>query len=291
MQTTPGKLDAQICRMSTGRVEASDASYKAGVLLTAENRYPRFGLGICVSGETQLLGAKLTNSNVGYLGGYNGVIVRLGPNTRWCNVTVDWTLLNEVAATHRYQIPHGDDSHALPSKFHNKLAHSLSLVAQGNAMGDLSDAQFEDEMALTVLRILNPPRNHRDKIKASARRSVALQIIEYIHVNYRDRMTITGLCKIAGVSERSLQYVFLDATGLSVQQYLINYRLHHAHRLLAKGLVSSVKEASRACGIPHAGRFSMYFKQLFNEYPADLLARSARQIRPVIGDVRKAATH
>ena len=276
MQTTPGKLEARICRTSTPRVEVSDASYEAGVLLTAEHRYPRFGLGIGVTGDTQLLGASLTNSNVGYIGGYNGVIARLGRNTRWCNITIDWTLLQEVAATHRYNIPHGDDSRPVPSRLHDKLAHSLSLVARGKTMGELNNAQFEDEMALTVLRALNPPLNPKHNIKASARRSLVLQVIDYIHTNYQGRMTITSLCNIAAVSERSLQYIFLDATGLSVQKFLMNFRLNQAYKLLKKGRVSSVKEACQASGIPHAGRFSTYFKQLFDEYPADILARSGR---------------
>ena len=291
MQTTPGKLDARIYRVTTPSVEASDASYKAGVLLTAEQRYPRFGLGIGLSGEAQLMGTNLTNSNVGYLNGHNGVIARLERNTRWCNVTVDWNLIQQVAITHRYKIPQGDDSHAIPSKLHNKLAHFLSLIARGKAMGELNDAQFEDEVAFTVLRALNPPLNPRRKIQASARRTVALQVIDYIHAHYRDRTTITGLCNIAGVSERSLQYIFRDATGLSVQGYLMNFRLHQARKLLGKGLVSSVKEASEACGIPHAGRFSMYFKEMFDEYPADILARSGGRSLPAVVDRHEVILH
>ncbi len=84
-------------------------------------------------------------------------------------------------------------------------------------------------------------------------------------------MTVTGLCQLAGVSERTLQYIFLQATGLTVRQYLMSYRLHRARALLTEGKVAQVKDAALACGIPHAGRFSQYFKRWFGESPGEYL--------------------
>ena len=84
-------------------------------------------------------------------------------------------------------------------------------------------------------------------------------------------MTVTGLCQLAGVSERTLQYTFRKATGLTVQQYLMSYRLHRARALLTGGEVTQVKDAAQARGFHHAGRFSQYFKKLFGESPSQVL--------------------
>jgi len=271
IQTTSGQLGAAIYSTSAPRVDVRQASFRAGVLITMDIPIRRFSMAVGVAGRAQLLRTNLTNSNVGYMDGVNGAVARLEPGTTWCNVTIDAGLLQQVATTHDYHIPGGDHSCGMPFLSHAALAKSLSQIARSPLISECSSALFEDEIALVVLRALN-----RDQPRGKPYRSkhwlAVHRVIDFIRANFADDLTMTGLCQIAGVGEWTLQHIFRDVTGLSVQQYLKSYRLHAARAMLREGRVGQVKDAARACGLPHAGHFSQYFKALFGELPGELLS-------------------
>ena len=275
IQVSPGSLGAEIHAVATPKVEIREAYFESGMLTVVEKPLPRFGLALGLRGRGQLFGAHFTNSNLAYINGRNGVIARVSAGSGWCNLSIDHTLLQEVAAVHGYVIPTGDDSYGLPTAERDALASRLTRIARAQERTTLSNEQFHDAIALMVLRALNPPNKHSVQ-KCGKYWLVTQQITEYIHANYANPMTLTGLCQLAGISERALRNNFLKATGLSLQQYLTNYRLQKARALLLENKVAEVGDAAIACGIPHAGRFSQYFKALYGEFPSEVLRRTAR---------------
>ena len=270
VQIAPGRLGAKIHAVSTALVEVREVSFEAGVLLTIANPFPRFAVGIGLSGQSQLFGYPLTNSNIGYANGHNGIIARIQSASSWCNISIDPELLEQVAATHHYVIPGGDASHGLPVNEQSALVSTISQVARSQRFADLTDAQFDDEIALIVLRTLNPLQK-KGRTSLSHHYVSVQRIIEYIHAHYVENMAVTDLCQLVAVSERTLQNAFQEATGLTMRQYLMSYRLHRARALLIEGKVAQVKDAALACGIPHTGRFAKYFKSMFGESPGQVL--------------------
>jgi len=97
------------------------------------------------------------------------------------------------------------------------------------------------------------------------------RVVEYIRAHYHQPVTLTGLCVYTGVGERTLRYRFRKACGLSVQQYLMSYRLHRGREMLSKRQVATVAEVARKFGIPDAGRFAQYFRALFDVLPREVL--------------------
>lgn len=277
IQARPGALGARIKEVSTPRVGVREASFKADVLLCVDTPRPRrFGVGVRVAGEVRLFGTDLTSSNLGYVGGQNGSVVRLRDGA-WCNLAIDWELLHTVAATHHYAIPTGDRSHGMPTRAHQLLVATLSGIAGGGRFFELSNEQLEDELALTVLRVLNPCEAP-ERVARTRHLSIVRRVIDFIQSEYSSRVTMTGLCRLVGVSERSLQYIFRDATGYSVQQYLMNYRLHRARSVLSRGEAEQTVDVAKACGIPHAGRFAQYYKRMFGESPQQTLVRQTASL-------------
>ncbi|MCP5165730.1 MAG: helix-turn-helix domain-containing protein [Pseudomonadales bacterium] len=277
VQTTRGPLGAELHGVSTLRVEVRDAAFDAGVTLTAADPFPRFGLGIGLAGDVQLPWTSLTSSNVGYITGSDGMIVRLQPGARWCNISLDWDLFIGAAETHGYSLPSGDRSVGVPSSLHRDFAALLSRVARGEQYFELADAELEDELALAVLRILQA-RQPAGRDMRSGHQRIVHRVVELIEAEYSGTVTVTGLCKQFGVSERTLQYRFKDATGLSVQQYLLIYRLQRARAMLLRGEYQQVGEVAGACGIHHAGRFAQYYRRLFRQSPRET-QRDARSVR------------
>tara|TARA_R110002049_G_scaffold9747_12_gene48884 strand:- start:6711 stop:7664 length:954 start_codon:yes stop_codon:yes gene_type:complete len=275
IQTTPGVLGARLYDVSTSRLEVRDAAYAEGVSLTLSDPFPRFALGISLGGDVQVQGVNLNTSNVSYISGANGMIARLKPGARWCNICIDWNLLESAAEVQRYAPIAGDNYYGMPVRIHNQLAATLSSVAQGTLYAEKPDEELEDSLVHAVLHALNAGSGRATyKTNLDRRKHNVHTVIEFIRAEYSRPVTITALCRLTGVSERTLQYHFKMSVGLSIQQYLMHYRLQRARALLLRGHFEHISEVASACGIHHLGRFSQYYRRLFGELPRATLVTS-----------------
>ena len=70
------------------------------------------------------------------------------------------------------------------------------------------------------------------------------------------------------MNERTLRRAFRDRFGLSPKAYLIARRLNGAHRELVatSPWTARVAEIARSWGFPHAGQFSVRYREQFGEY-------------------------
>lgn len=159
----------------------------------------------------------------------------------------------------------------MPVRVHETLKLLLSRTARGLHNADVTDAELEDIMALAVLRVLNAGSGSGKVRRADHSRTVH-RVIDFIAATYASPITVTDLCRIAGVGERSLEYLFRGATGFTMQQYLMNHRLHRARAMLLHGEYETIKGVAEACGIPHAGRFAQYYRRQYGQSPRETLA-------------------
>jgi len=90
-----------------------------------------------------------------------------------------------------------------------------------------------------------------------------------------DYLYVSDLCKVAGVSERTLEYAFKEVMGLTPVTYLIRLRLHHVRRALLAATQGSTTVSTEALnwGFWHFGEFSSAYKDCFGELPSDTLRR------------------
>ncbi len=109
--------------------------------------------------------------------------------------------------------------------------------------------------------------------KHSKRLDAAKRTIEYIQNHARELPDMQVLCRIAGVSERSLQNGFLDYIGLTPIQYLRIVRLNGAHcdLLKAQEAQTTVTNIALSWGFIELGRFSKEYKLLFQQLPSQTL--------------------
>ena len=277
VQIEPGDLNARVQSVSTAKSELREACFDRAILNVIRNPVDFFGIALLTEGGVRLFGADLTNSNIRYVDGNNGVLARLDSHSSWCNLSVKQAFLQEVAQVHGYIIPTGDDSVGLPTNGHAALVSTFRQLMQFGARSSLTDEQLDDTLALLVLRALNPANEKATRNQPKSWVNVQ-EVIAYIEANYARPMTLTNLCQLVNVSERTLRYDFVKTTGMSPQKFLTNYRLQKARALLEGNKVAEVADAAKACGIPHTGRFSLYFKALFGESPGRVLDSSCRSI-------------
>lgn len=90
------------------------------------------------------------------------------------------------------------------------------------------------------------------------------------------RMQVSDLCRVACVSERTLEHAFKEVTGLTPVAYLIRLRLHRVRKALLAATQGSTTVTAEALnwGFWHFGDFSRTYRACFDELPSDTLKRS-----------------
>jgi AraC-like DNA-binding protein len=89
---------------------------------------------------------------------------------------------------------------------------------------------------------------------------------------------VTELCRVTGVSERTLEYAFKEITGLTPMAYLLRLRLHRVREALLAATPESTKVSAEALnwGFWHFGEFSRAYKDCFGELPSETLRRKPK---------------
>jgi AraC-like DNA-binding protein len=89
-------------------------------------------------------------------------------------------------------------------------------------------------------------------------------------------LSVSDLCLVTGVSERTLEYAFREVMGLTPVAYLIRIRLHRVREGLLAGTHATTTVTNEALnwGFWHFGEFSRAYKDCFGELPSDTLRRA-----------------
>jgi AraC family ethanolamine operon transcriptional activator len=101
-----------------------------------------------------------------------------------------------------------------------------------------------------------------------------------------DHLSITDLCKVAAVSERTLQTAFKEVMGLTPLAYLTRVRLNRVHQALLAAVPSTTKVSSEAVkwGFWHFGEFARAYRTCFGEAPSATLRRRSSDARELPRD-------
>jgi AraC family transcriptional regulator of arabinose operon len=90
--------------------------------------------------------------------------------------------------------------------------------------------------------------------------------IDYIRDEYQHGIKVTDITNYVGISRTYLTQIFQKELGLSVQTFLIDYRLHKAANLLLS-TSQSISQVSTHVGYEDALAFSKAFKKKFGISP------------------------
>ena len=99
------------------------------------------------------------------------------------------------------------------------------------------------------------------------------RVIEYVRSAPVPDSGLDTLCRIAGTSERTLQYAFKDRYGIPPNVYIKRWKLNTARRCLLQSDPADVTVQDIAMGIGffHQGQFAAEYKELFAEFPSATL--------------------
>ena len=109
---------------------------------------------------------------------------------------------------------------------------------------------------------------HRYEAQNESTSSVPLnRIIDYINNNFSKEITNKQLAKIAGYHEYHLNRLFMNATGTSMHQYILNLRMNKAQHLILNTSMP-LSEIGELSGYNNYTYFSDYFKKHFGISPS-----------------------
>jgi AraC-like DNA-binding protein len=99
---------------------------------------------------------------------------------------------------------------------------------------------------------------------------------------------IAELCRLVGLSERSLRNAFYDVRGASPKRYLQDQRLQDARRALRNAVPheTTVTAVAADNGFLELGRFARAYREMFGESPSATL-REAISHEPLEDAVRE----
>jgi len=103
------------------------------------------------------------------------------------------------------------------------------------------------------------------------------QAMACIEAHAGDHLTVRGLEKSTGVTERTLEYVFRERLGMSPKAYIRTYRLNRVRRDLIRSNPSAAKvvDIANIWGFWHMGQFAKDYREFFKELPSATLKEHA----------------
>lgn len=138
-----------------------------------------------------------------------------------------------------------------------------------------SDRCFDELVRHLVELADHEPARRSTHVTSQAQRGFH-RALEYLREAPMKDVRLSRLCEVSGVCERSLQYAFHDAVGMSPKAFMRVRRLHAARRVLVGADPSQTRicDVATRFGFFELGRFAGHYRQHFGECPSDTLRRT-----------------
>jgi AraC family transcriptional regulator, ethanolamine operon transcriptional activator len=137
------------------------------------------------------------------------------------------------------------------------------------------------ETLLTTLDVANDFEPTRSERTRQAHSLLVKTAEDYALSHTGEHIHVSDLCRVAAVSERTLEYAFKEVLGMRPVTYLIRLRLHRVRHALLAATHGSTTVSVEALnwGFWHFGEFSRAYKECFGELPSDTLRQTPGESR------------
>ena len=94
----------------------------------------------------------------------------------------------------------------------------------------------------------------------------------YPELRGAESVTLADLCAVSGVSERTVQYSFLEHTGQTPKTFIRSFQLERVRSALRENADGeSIRVTAARWGFTHMGQFARYYRQQFGELPSETM--------------------
>ena len=146
---------------------------------------------------------------------------------------------------------------------------------------------LEQELIEAMVRCLSGGSVHEDTVARRQHELIMRRFRRVLEENLGQSLYITEICKMIGVSERTLEVCCQEHLGVGPKRYLMLRRLHLARRALREAAPggTTVTDIATQYGFWHFGRFAGAYQSLYDEFPSVTLHRQAEQLRNLSAEI------
>lgn len=125
-------------------------------------------------------------------------------------------------------------------------------------------------LVVRLLELSAPKRPHVDQGGGSKLSAQQLRrLTEFIETNLDQKLRLSGLASVAGVSPTRLKTMFRSSTGTSVHQYVMTRRVEFARALLATSKMPII-EVALAAGFAHPSHMASTMRRMLGRTPSEI---------------------
>jgi AraC family transcriptional regulator len=103
-------------------------------------------------------------------------------------------------------------------------------------------------------------------------------LTEFIETNLDQKLQLSDLATVVGVSVTRLKTLFRNSTGVAVHQYVIRRRVEYARALMSTTMMPA-SEVAIAAGFSHQSHMTTTMRRLLGQTPGEI-GRQASEFRP-----------
>ena len=156
------------------------------------------------------------------------------------------------------------------------ISNELRALAETIVKSDGGLSTIEASRLLAEKLALNTASKVAIKTPNLRKRDLAInRIIEYVRHTPDTTSELAKLCRIARVSERTLQYAFKERYGIAPNTFVKRWNLNLVRQdlLQADSETDTVFSIAMDYGFHHQGQFATDYRELFAELPSRTLER------------------
>lgn len=114
------------------------------------------------------------------------------------------------------------------------------------------------------------------KAKNNTYSPIIKYVVDYIELNYAKQITLDDIAQNCGISRNYLPHAFKKETGKSVVEYITDFRLEKAAKLL-KTTTMSVQDIGNKVGYSDNNYFTKTFRKRFGDTPTKYRKKTAQE--------------
>jgi AraC family transcriptional regulator, ethanolamine operon transcriptional activator len=283
-----GKPEIRLLQTSLPQSILNRGTYSPAVMVKGTFASDAITLGAMIQQNeaTILNGSKVKLGTLLFFPENTEMCYRAWPNAAWLTLVLSRQLFEEYLAEHldcapelarkgmvTFQ-PKQPGSQLLERlRDLNRSLPSLRALDGAARLGEMIE---NDLLARFANFISEKPliRKENDRRQIHLCNEVLKDTIKMMERDPSEILNLRSMAKATGLSPRTLQRSFQAEFGLCPQEWQRVERLNRARKdLLQAQPGASVTKTATRWGFFHFGRFSQYYRELFNELPSETLAR------------------
>jgi len=148
--------------------------------------------------------------------------------------------------------------------------HALAAISAREVVEDSVVADAEFEVISALVAALSESRGDDGRPEMCSRSRAFCTALDYIRAHASRSPSIEEICRISGVSWRTLNYAFRERLDLTPKQYLKAVQLRRVRRdLLTCDPGETIAEVAGRWGFWHMGQFAKDYRRQFGELPSE----------------------